>query len=50
MAGRIPHEFIDELIARSDIVELINRRVPLRKAGKDYQLSLIHISEPTRPY
>jgi DNA primase len=37
MAGRIPHEFIDELIARSDIVELINRRVPLRKAGKDYQ-------------
>jgi DNA primase len=37
MAGRIPPEFIDELLARTDVVELINRRVPLRKAGKDYQ-------------
>ncbi|NCA89861.1 MAG: DNA primase [Gammaproteobacteria bacterium] len=37
MASRIPAEFIDELITRTDIVEVINRRVPLRKAGKDYQ-------------
>jgi DNA primase len=37
MAGRLPPEFIDELLARTDIVDLINRRVPLRKAGKDYQ-------------
>lgn len=37
MAGRIPPEFIDELLARTDIVETIHRRVPLRKAGKDYQ-------------
>jgi DNA primase len=37
MAGRIPPEFIDELLARTDIVDLINRRIPLRKAGKDYQ-------------
>jgi len=37
MAGRIPSEFIDALLARTDIVSLINSRVPLRKAGKDYQ-------------
>jgi len=37
MAGRIPHQFIDEVLARTDIVEVINPRVPLRKAGKDYQ-------------
>jgi DNA primase len=37
MAGRIPPQFIDEVLARTDIVELINGRVPLRKAGKDYQ-------------
>ncbi|MEA3273912.1 MAG: DNA primase [Pseudomonadota bacterium] len=37
MAGRIPPQFIDDLLARTDIVELINSRVPLRKAGKDYQ-------------
>ena len=37
MAGRIPPQFIDELLARTDIVELVNGRVPLRKAGKDYQ-------------
>ena len=37
MAGRVPPEFIDRLLARSDIVDLINSRVPLRKAGKDYQ-------------
>lgn len=37
MAGRIPPEFIDELLARTDIVELIGSRIQLRKAGKDYQ-------------
>lgn len=37
MAGRIPSEFIDALLSRTDIVNLINSRVPLRKAGKEYQ-------------
>jgi DNA primase len=37
MAGRIPPQFIDELLNRVDIVDLINSRVPLKKAGKDYQ-------------
>jgi len=37
MAGRIPQHFIDELIARSDIVDIIDTRVKLRKKGKDYR-------------
>ena len=37
MAGRIPQAFIDELIARADIVEIIGSRVPLKKAGREYK-------------
>ncbi len=37
MAGRVPQSFIDDLIARSDIVELIGSRVPLKKAGREYR-------------
>ncbi len=37
MAGRIPSTFIDNLLNRVDIVDLINQRIPLKKAGKDYQ-------------
>ncbi len=37
MAGRIPAAFIDDLLARTDIVELIRRRLPLRRVGKNYQ-------------
>ena len=37
MSGRIPQSFIDELIARADIVELIGRRVALTKAGREYK-------------
>ncbi|GGW56138.1 DNA primase [Alishewanella tabrizica] len=33
MAGQIPRQFIDDLLARTDIVELIDKRVPLKKAG-----------------
>lgn len=36
MSGRIPQNFIDDLIARSDIVELINARVPLKRKGKEF--------------
>lgn len=32
----IPRNFINELLARSDIVELIDTRVPLRKKGNNY--------------
>ena len=36
MAGQIPRPFIDDLLARTDIVELIDLRVPLKKAGKNH--------------
>jgi DNA primase len=34
--ARIPDAFIDELLARSDIVEIVGARVPLKKQGKEY--------------
>ncbi|MFP2768698.1 DNA primase [Oceanisphaera sp. KMM 10153] len=37
MTGRIPQSFIDDLLARTDIVDLIDQRVKLKKAGKNYQ-------------
>ena len=37
VSGRIPQYFIDQLIARTDIVDVIGTRVPLRKAGKEYK-------------
>lgn len=37
MKGTIPRSFIDDLVARTEIVELINSRVKLKKAGRDYQ-------------
>ncbi len=37
MSGRIPQYFIDQLISRIDIVEVIGTRLPLRKAGKEYK-------------
>ncbi|VAW55578.1 DNA primase [hydrothermal vent metagenome] len=36
MAGRIPQNFIDDLITRCDIVEVINARVPLKRKGKEF--------------
>jgi DNA primase len=35
--GLIPQSFIDELIARADIVEVIGLRVSLKKAGREYK-------------
>ena len=37
MAGRIPKSFIDELVSRADIVEIIDEYVPLKKSGRDYK-------------
>jgi len=37
MAGRIPQSFIDELLNRVDIVDLIDARLQLKKAGREYQ-------------
>lgn len=36
MAGRIPQNFIDDLVTRADIIEVVNARVPLKKKGKEY--------------
>jgi len=36
MAGRIPRVFINDLIARTDIIDLIDVRVKLKKQGKNY--------------
>ena len=36
MAGRIPQQFIDDLMLRVDIVDIVDARVPLKKAGKNY--------------
>ena len=37
MAGRIPESFIDGLVAKTDIVEIIEHYVPLRRAGKEFK-------------
>ena len=36
MAGLIPQNFIDDLVARADIVELIGRRVRLKRQGREF--------------
>ena len=36
MAGQIPQPFIDDLLSRIDIVDVINQRVSLKKSGSNY--------------
>jgi DNA primase len=33
---RIPQQFIEDLLSRADIVELIDKRVPLKKQGREF--------------
>lgn len=47
MAGRIPKNFIDDLIARIDIVDVIDRRVPLKKSGSNHSACCPFHSEKT---
>jgi len=37
MAGPIPREFIDDLLDRADIAEIIGERVKLTRAGREYK-------------
>ncbi len=37
MSGLIPQHFIDELIARADIVEVLGSRIQLKKAGREFK-------------
>jgi DNA primase len=36
MSGRIPQSFIDDLLARTDLVELVQSRIELKRAGRNY--------------
>lgn len=36
MAGKIPRSFIDDLISRHDIVDIVDARVKLKKQGKNF--------------
>ena len=47
MAGRIPQSFIDELVARSDIVEIIGAHVALKKSGREFKACCPFHSEKT---
>lgn len=47
MTGRIPAAFIDQLLSRTDIVELIDSRVDLRKSGREYSACCPFHSEKT---
>ena len=37
MSERIPQDFIDDLIERADVSEVIGKRVEIKKAGKEYK-------------
>ena len=37
MAGLIPQDFIDDLVARADIIEIVGRRIQLKKAGREFK-------------
>lgn len=47
MAGQIPRVFINDLLARTDIVDLIDERVKLKKQGKDFHACCPFHSEKT---
>lgn len=36
MTGQIPHTFIEEVLARTDIVDIVGGRISLRKAGANF--------------
>lgn len=37
VSGRIPQQFIDDLMQRADIVEVVGARLQLKKAGREYK-------------
>ena len=47
MAGRIQRNFIDDLLARTDIVDVIDARVPLKKKGANYSACCTFHDEKT---
>jgi DNA primase len=47
VSGLIPQDFIDDLVQRADIVEVVGSRVPLIKAGREYKARCPFHSEKT---
>jgi DNA primase len=47
MPGRIPQTFIDEIVTRSDVVEIIGSRITLKKAGREFKACCPFHSEKT---
>ena len=47
MAGRIPQAFIDDMLERTDLVELVQRYVPLKKSGSEFAACCPFHSENT---
>jgi DNA primase len=50
VAGRIPRQFIDDLIARVDIVDVVDEYVPLKKGGKDHKACCPFHNEKTASF
>ena len=47
MAGRIPESFIHDLLARSDIVDIIGARIELKRAGREFKARSPFTNEKT---
>ena len=47
MSGRIPQDFIDDLIERADIAEVIGSRIQLKKHGREFKAPCPFHSEKT---
>lgn len=47
MSGRIPRSFIDDLLVRADIVDIIDSHVPLKKSGSNFVARCPFHSEKT---
>ena len=47
MSGLIPQHFIDDLISRADIVEVLGKRIQLKKAGREYKANCPFHDEKT---
>jgi DNA primase len=47
MSGLIPQHFIDDLIARADIIEVVGKRIQLKKAGREFKANCPFHDEKT---
>lgn len=50
MAGRIPQQFIQELLSRVDIADIVGERVALKKTGQNYMACCPFHSEKTASF